>query len=108
MLQGLMNRFGKNKARFEELETEAKMERLVGQKQKSSNERELERFHEEARQKRIKKELDFYRMQRKREVWHKNLIKQKPMFRGGKSLLHEDKHILNNGNLAFMQRGNLY
>ena len=47
MLKNLLRRFGRDKEKFEEMDKEVKMQRLVEQKQKNSNERELERFLEE-------------------------------------------------------------
>jgi hypothetical protein len=82
--------------RFKELEKEMKMRKLLEERQKNANERELERFMEEERQKRIKENLDRFRKKQNNELWKGNLLKQRNIFKGHKSILDQDKNILEN------------
>lgn len=64
------------------MESQVRMERSVHERFKSSNERELERFLEEARQKKIKEQLDLHRDQVQRDWWSSknNVLNQKNIF----------------------------
>lgn len=99
MIKELLEKLKQKKARMNDAEEEVKIQRVIQQKQKNSNERELESYLEEERQKRIKKSLDFYRKKRLNEYWSgnsimknnkkmlNNLPKQKNLFGGKSSIL---------------------
>ena len=89
----------KKDSRFKELEKEMRMQKMLQERMKNSNERELDRFYEEERQKTIKKNLEEFRNQRKEESWHgeNNILNSPNIFKGHKSILHEDKSALDNG-----------
>lgn len=74
MLQNLLNRLGKNKERFKELEQENKIASMLEKRQKSPQERDLERFKEEERQRMIKAELEFYKKQDQRKFFQSNFF----------------------------------
>jgi len=64
------------------------------EKKKSANERELERFVEENRQKRIKEELDKFRAYRQEEAQYGNqILKVKNMFNGSGNEILDQKNI---------------
>ena len=84
--------------RFKELETEMKMRKMLEERQKNSNERELERFYEEERQKAIKENLEEFRKKQQEETWHgNNILDTKNIFKGQESIMRQDKSILDNG-----------
>lgn len=85
---------GKN-AQFKAMEDEARMQERIIEKRKSANERELERFHEEARQRRIKEELDEWRnMKKEEDRYGHQILKTKNMFNnGGKSEMLKEKKL---------------
>ena len=73
--------------RVKEILEERRAEKIAIQRDKNSNERELERLMEENRQKNIKTSLEHYRKQRAKDINHshlltkgKDVIKQKPLF----------------------------
>lgn len=77
------------KQKFKEAETEQKIQKMLEERQKSSNERELERYVKEEREKKIKSQLDKIHKQQTKEMWKSNAILKK-----GKSILHDDKKAL--------------
>lgn len=83
------------KDRVKDILEERRAERLAIQRDKNSNERELERLREEVRQKQIKKELDYRRKERQKDInksfllnKQKNIIKQKPLFSSRSTILN--------------------
>ena len=92
MLDSWKNRMIQKKEAFRNAEEQAKIQRLIEQKQKGSNERELERFHEEQRQEMIKAQLERFRRKRKEEL-SKNIFKNKPMFNGPQTVLNNNEKV---------------
>ena len=96
----LLNTFRKND-KVKELVEERRIERLATQREKNSNERELERLMEEERQKNIKLQLDHYRKKRHKEInktflmnKSKDVISQKPIFNSKAVILKEKRSFL--------------
>jgi len=89
----------KKDSRFKELEKEIRIQKMIQERMKNSNERELDRFYEEERQKTIKKNLEEFRNARKEESWHgeNNILNAPNIFKGQQNILHEDKSALDNG-----------
>ena len=84
--------------RFSELQHEMRMQRTLEERQKNSNERELEKYMEEDRQKMIKEQLEKFRKRQQEETWHgKNILQERNIFRGHKSILATDHKALDNG-----------
>lgn len=82
---------------FKEMEREIRMQKMIEDRMKNADERELERFYEEERQKSIKKNLEEFRKARREENWHgdkNSILKQKNIFTGHKSILKQDFSIL--------------
>jgi len=75
--------------KFKQLEEDYRLQKMLEQRQKSSNERELERYMKEQREKNIKKQLDIIRKQKKKEMWKGNQI-----LKGGTSILKDNKKLL--------------
>lgn len=107
MLKELLSRMGSGNAKMKEYEEDMKVQRLAGQKLKSSNERELERFMEEDRQRMINNTLAEYRKRKMHESWNGNVFDNKNVFLNHKSVLSQDKNVLDNGQISFIKRGNL-
>ena len=95
--------------RLKEMEQEMRMQKMLEDRMKGADERELDRFYEEERQKTIKKNLEEFRNMRKKEAWSgegNNILKQKNIFKNHKSVLHQDFEILG-GKKLFMGKGNM-
>lgn len=83
------------KEKYKELEENFRLNKKLEERQKTSNERELERFWEEKRQEKIKRELEFMRKQRNHEINHGHqILKQKNIFKNHTNILHNPS-ILN-------------
>ncbi len=92
--------------KFKEMEGDFRAERAIQQKQKNSNERELERFEEEARQVNIKKRLDAFRKVRGRELFKNDLLKSPPLFNAKATVLNNDLNVMRNDGM-FLSKGNM-
>jgi len=90
-LEGLLGRlFGKNE-KFKEMQEDARFQKLLEQRQKNANERELERFEEEDRQEAIKEKLNQFRKMRRTEANKSTVLKS-------------DFNILDNSNPILKQK----
>lgn len=95
----MLGGIGKNKAEFkkklQEAQEEKRINDLIEQRAKSSNERDLETRIEKKRQERIKMELDKLRKADSKEMW-----KSKNSLIGGKmTILKDDRPILKEKNI---------
>lgn len=95
---GILNKFLKKmsekKAKIKELEEQRRIENAVKEKMKSANQRELERFLKRQQEAKIKSQLEKFRNQERNETWRgNNILKQKNIFKGHKSILTDGKKI---------------
>jgi hypothetical protein len=96
----------KKREKMKEMEEDVKIQRMVEQKMKSSNERELERFERDEREKAIKEKLEHFRKKQRREMFSGGMLKSPDLFDHSPTLLKEDKNVLANNN-QFLGRGNM-
>jgi len=87
-LQKLTGKNNEYKRQFQEEQVQRKIQRILNEREKNANERELERYIEEERQRKIKMALDGYRKKHQREFWHTNSINK------GWDVLKDDRPIL--------------
>ena len=88
----------KKDGRFKELEKEMRIQKMVEERMKSSDERELEGFYKAEREKEIKRNLEEFRKKQQEETWHGDTILNAPnIFKGGKSIMDQDHKVLDNG-----------
>lgn len=87
---GLLDLLKKNKEdkeelkhKFKEAQDNIKINRIIEERQKSSNERELERYMKEAREEQIKNKLNQIRQRNQSEMWS-----------GRNSILNDKKNII--------------
>lgn len=74
-LQDILGRiFGRNE-KFKEMQEDARFQKIVGERQKSANERELEKFQEEERQRKIKEKIIQFRKMRQKESNESTILK---------------------------------
>lgn len=93
----IIRKYSENKKmkteKFKEMQEDAQLQKMLLERQKSSNERELENYYKKVRENQIKKELDVIRKQQTREAWSgDNFLKGKYMFKSDRSIL-KDKNI---------------
>lgn len=96
-IRDFLNRLREKREKYKQFEQEMNVQEKYYERKKSANERELERFHEEDRQRRIKAELEAWRTRTAKEAKTQNqILRTKNMFRGdGSSLLKERKLFTN-------------
>jgi hypothetical protein len=121
-LKSMGQKSRERKEKIRELDEDVRVQKLIEERQKPSNERELERYMEEDRQKKIKETLEFYRKKRQKEIDYGhtplatpnitnksdyNLLKQKKlfkhkgnMFQGQKYIHQPNKKLLSNGKIG--------
>ena len=105
-LQGLLGRvFGRNE-KFKEMQEDVRFQKVIGERQKNANERELEKFEEEDRQESIKKRLIQLRKMRQMEA------NKTTVLRSDFNVLHNPNPILKQKNIFSMknthEEGNLF
>lgn len=95
-LQGLLKRiFGKDE-KFKEMQENVRFQKIIEQRQKNANERELERFQEEEKQKAIKQKLEQFRKMRRAESNKSTILKS------DFNVLHNPNPILKEKNIFSM------
>ena len=77
ILKDFIEKYKAKKEEYELAERQIKIEKLIGQRQKSANERELESYMEEERQKRIESTVKRIRDQKNKKLWKENYFKPK-------------------------------
>lgn len=111
----IINQFGKKakerKQMIKDLDEKLRIQKLVEDRQKSSNERELERFMKEDREESIKEQLQAMRKKRQKDIafghnpldtpnitnhtdWE--VLKERNLFSGKGNMFTKSKSILNN------------
>jgi len=77
ILKDFVQRLKEKKAREQDYSDDLAIQKRVAEKQKNANERELESYYEEMRQKNIKNQLSKLRKQKTQEMWGSNLFSAK-------------------------------
>ena len=99
LLKGSSEDRGEFKRLFKEAQMKAKVERLLNERSKSSNQRVLEREMEREAEEELKVQIDKLNMKKTRESW-----KGKSILKGHKSILHEDTKVLENDRPILSQK----
>ena len=77
ILKDFVQRLKEKKAREQDYSDDLAIQKRVAEKQKNANERELESYYEEERQKNIKNQLSKFKKQKTQEMWGSNLFSAK-------------------------------
>ena len=93
----MIRKLGENKKalreRMNEVQQERKIQKVLDGREKSSNQRELERHIRDAKEADIKKQLDEIRTQKNHENWKGN------NFKGKATMLKDDRPMLKEKNI---------
>jgi len=96
LIQRLLGKSKENKAEFKaklkQAQDEDKIDRLITERAKSANQREVERYVNENQEAEYKKTLDYIRKKQTKDSW-----KGKSILENGTSILHTDKNALSGG-----------
>ena len=95
-IKDVLSKMLKKDERLKQLQQEMKIRKMAEDRLKNSNERELEKYMEEERQKSIKKNLEEFRKARQEETWHgQNIFMTKDnMFKGKATMLQNNDKLL--------------
>jgi len=100
-IKDFLERLRSKKAKYKEFEEDMRVQEMYIEKKKSANERELERFQNEAREKVIKKELEKWREHDKEEYQYGHQIL------GVKNVFEKDKPTILKQKNLFTSKSNL-
>lgn len=93
LLQRAMAKFRERNRRVGDIEDEYRAQNRAREKMMSSDERELERFIEEQRQKDIKAELAYFRKKKEEQERRCFMLDKKNIFNGQKNLFNRQRNI---------------
>ena len=105
-VRDFLEKLKQRKDKFKQMEEEFRLQKKLEERQKSSNERELERFDEEEREKSIKKNLEEFRAMKQKAAMETNVLSGGNMFKGKATIMDNGKGILNQKNIFAMKKCN--
>jgi len=96
------------KEKFKQLQEDDKLNTMLEERKKSSNQRELEKYYKDKEEKRIKEALDKVHHQQTKESWKgTTLSKQPSILKDNRPILKEKNIFLDNkSNIPFVSKGN--
>lgn len=108
MIKELIDKLRQRKERFKVIQEDDRIGEIIAQRKKNSNERELERFYEEERQKQIAAQLSSFRKQRAEEGRKDTILSQKKIFANQRNIFVGNKDLFFNDKNMFLKRGNMF
>jgi hypothetical protein len=102
-MQNILQKFRQKKDKFREADENLKIGRMVVEREKSSNERELERFMEEEREKSISLKLAQFRKERQKESMRTTMFDGADQFRNQKNIFKGNKNMFAEGGGLFFK-----
>lgn len=70
ILRRIIDDYKRKKQKYGEVKEDYDIQKKVQERSKNANERELERYYEEERQKMIEQELKKFRKKKSDDIWH--------------------------------------
>ena len=114
-LKNLLSKISENKDEFKQklkqAQEEVKIQKTIEERQKSSNERELEKYMKQQREMKIKEQLDKIHKQNNSEMWKsKNLIlgQKTTILKNDRPILMEKNVFLDNKTKIPVSGGRLF
>jgi|TARA_R100000750_G_C2313587_1_gene83483 hypothetical protein len=98
ILARISQKRGEKKQKFQQMEEDFMLHKKLEERQKSSNERELDKYMEEAREAKIKQSLESFRNKQRDDTWRNN-----SMLSNQTSILKDERPILKEKNI-FMNK----
>ena len=96
-IQDFIGKLREKSHKEKELEEDLHIQNRVMEKQKSANERELERYEKEIREKAIERRLKFHRKNAQDKIWKTTLMKNNTKLYIDNSLCRERNNFLLGG-----------
>jgi len=111
-IKEILQKFHEKKARLNEIQEEERLHKMAYDRTKSPHERELEVFLKEEREKEIKKQLDYFRKKRAKEIWSptNQILHQKNIFKTNpkEKILSQKNIFQNGGGMDFLGKGQFF
>lgn len=108
----VMRKFAGKDEQFAAMQKEDRLQTKLVERKKNSNERELERFQEEARQDQIKVDLEGFRKERREELFKTTMFDGPNHFTNQKNIFKGTAQDKQRSNLqmgtSMMSRGNMF
>lgn len=105
MLKEFLQRARQRKVKFKDAKEDMAVSRILNERQKNSNERELEGYLEEERQKKIKIQLEHFRKMRKEEAMKTTVLNGKNIFKNQDNILKQPNIFAHNRSMFLGQQG---
>ena len=103
----MIRKWKENKARtgekYKELEENAKIERILSERSKSANKRELEKFYKDQEEKQIADALKKIHDKQNKDNWKGSYLNGKYMFKDDRPILKEKNIFVDNKNKVPIQ-----
>lgn len=104
MIKEFLQRMREKKELQREMEMEYNVAKKIEQKRKSANERELEGYIKEQRERAIENKLKVIRKQKQKEYWQGKIAENNKKMLGNNAHLLKDKSIMKDGNKILKSR----
>lgn len=101
LIGDMISSFTNRRKKVDDLDENIRVTKMAEQKQKSSNERELERFMEEQRQKNIDAQLAAFRKEKSEQMFKSNIFKPENSF-------NHKATVTNNGSMNMMGKSEFF
>ncbi len=99
LLKGMSEDKKEVKLKFKEAQQNEKVQHMLEERKKSANQRELEKYVKDQKEKEIKKVLDKIHKKQNADAW-----KGKSILKNQKNILHEDKKVFSNDKSILKQK----
>lgn len=108
VIRRMANKKSERSEKFKQMEEDYRLNKMLVDRQKSSNERELETIMKKKREENIKRQLDSIRKQETKEMWrNSSVLKSSNLLKEDKKICRDDKPILKQKNI-FTNKKNLF
>ena len=99
MIRKWKDRKGETSSKFKEMQEDYRLNKMLEDRQKSANERELEKHMKDKREAEIKAQLDVIRRDKSKELWKGGMLKEKTtILQNGRPILKEKNIFMDKRN----------
>ena len=99
---------GESKQKLKEIQEDRRLHHIADEREKSANQRELERHFRDQREAEFKEELDKIRSQQSKDLWSSNSILKSDfnILKNDRPILKEKNIFTNGHSMGFLDGGN--
>jgi glutamate synthase domain-containing protein 3 len=95
--------------KFKKMQEDYRLNKMLEERQKSANERELDRYMKEQREEQIKSELTKIRNKKNKDSWKGNILSGRYMFENDKPILKEKNIFIDHRNdVPLTKKGDMF